>query len=95
MLDALSRAKGASYPPLHELCPAVSRQLSDVIDKALAFDYHDRYRRMLDFLDALEQVVRPEDYDIDLGALMPEIKGIEAGGNSCRDFRRLGEDVSG
>lgn len=53
--------------PLHELCPAVSRQLSDVIDKALAFDYHDRYRRMLDFLDALEQVVRPEDYDIDLG----------------------------
>ena len=34
MLDALSRAKGASYPPLHELCPAVSRQLSDVIDKA-------------------------------------------------------------
>lgn len=67
MLDALSRAKGASYPPLHELCPAVSRQLSDVIDKALAFDYHDRYRRMLDFLDALEQVVRPEDYDIDLG----------------------------
>ena len=21
--------------------------------------------------------------------------GIEAGGNSCRDFRRLGEDVSG
>lgn len=72
MLDALSRAKGASYPPLHELCPAVSRQLSDVIDKALAFDYHDRYRRMLDFLDALEQVVRPEDYDIDLGALMPK-----------------------
>lgn len=46
MLDALSRAKGASYPPLHELCPAVSRQLSDVIDKALAFDYHDRYRRI-------------------------------------------------
>lgn len=74
MLDALSRAKGASYPPLHELCPAVSRQLSDVIDKALAFDYHDRYRRMLDFLDALEQVVRPEDYDIDLGALMPKSK---------------------
>ena len=74
MLDALSRAKGASYPPLHELCPAVSRQLSDVIDKAVAFDYHDRYRRMLDFLDALEQVVRPEDYDIDLGALMPKSK---------------------
>lgn len=74
MLDALSRAKGTSYPTLHELCPAVSRQLSDVIDKALAFDYHDRYRRMLDFLDALEQVVRPEDYDIDLGALMPKSK---------------------
>lgn len=72
MLDALSRAKGASYPPLHELCPAVSRQLSDVIDKALAFDYHDRYRSMMDFLSALEQVVQPEEYDIDLGALMPK-----------------------
>lgn len=59
MLDALSRAKGASYPPLHELCPAVSRQLSDVIDKALAFDYHDRYRRMLDFLDILTPMVIP------------------------------------
>ena len=62
------------YVEYMELCPAVSRQLSDVIDKALAFDYHDRYRRMLDFLDALEQVVRPEDYDIDLGALMPKSK---------------------
>ena len=59
MLDALSRAKGASYPPLHELCPAVSRQLSDVIDKALAFDYHDRYRRMLDFLDTDQKVRCP------------------------------------
>ena len=47
------------YVEYMELCPAVSRQLSDVIDKALAFDYHDRYRRMLDFLDALEQAKEP------------------------------------
>ena len=42
------------------------------MDHALAFDYHDRYRSMMDFLSALEQVVEPEEYDIDLGALMPK-----------------------
>lgn len=74
MLDALSRAKGEAYLPLWKLVPAVSKPLSDVIDRALAFDYHDRYRSMMEFLSALEQVVRPEDYDIDLGALMPKSK---------------------
>ena len=74
MLDALSRAKGENYPSLHSLSSAVSRPLSDVIDRALAFDYHDRYRSMMEFLDALEQVVQPTDYNIDLGALMPKSK---------------------
>lgn len=72
MLDALSRAKGGAYLPLWKLAPAVSKPLSDVMDHALAFDYHDRYRSMMDFLSALEQVVEPEEYDIDLGALMPK-----------------------
>lgn len=72
MLDALSRAKGGAYLPLWKLAPAVSKPLSDVMDHALAFDYHDRYRSMMDFLSALEQVVQPEEYDIDLGALMPK-----------------------
>ena len=72
MLDALSRAKGGVYLPLWKLAPAVSKPLSDVMDHALAFDYHDRYRSMMDFLSALEQVVQPEEYDIDLGALMPK-----------------------
>lgn len=74
MLDALSRAKGGAYLPLWKLAPAVSKPLSDVMDHALAFDYHDRYRSMMDFLSALEQVVQPEEYDIDLGALMPKSK---------------------
>lgn len=72
MLDALSRAKGGAYLPLWKLAPAVSKPLSDVMDHALAFDYHDRYRSMMGFLSALEQVVQPEEYDIDLGALMPK-----------------------
>ena len=72
MLDALSRAKGGAYLPLWKLAPAVSKPLSDVMDHALAFDYHDRYRSMMDFLSALEQIVQPEEYDIDLGALMPK-----------------------
>lgn len=72
MLDARSRAKGESYVPLCRLCPEVSEELSGVIDRALAFDYHDRYRSMMEFLGALEQTLRPEDYEIDLGALMPK-----------------------
>lgn len=77
MLDARSRAKGECYTPLHKLCPAVSKELSDVIDQALAFDYHDRYRSMMEFLNALEQTVRPEDYEIDLGDLMPKFKAVK------------------
>ena len=72
MIDAPSRAKGMNYVPLHSLSPLVSQELSDVIDHALAFDYHDRYRNIMEFLNALEKVIRPEDYDIDLGALMPK-----------------------
>jgi len=72
MIDAPSRAKGLDYVPLYKLSPLVSQELSDVIDHALAFDYHDRYRTIMEFLNALEKVIRPEDYDIDLGALMPK-----------------------
>lgn len=74
MLDALSRAQGKNYISLYKLSPAVSKPLSDVIDRALEFDYHDRYCNMMEFLKALERVVRPEDYDIDLEALMPKSK---------------------
>ena len=72
MIDAPSRAKGAKYPPLCELSPQVSRELSDVLDHALAFDYHDRYRNVIDFMSDLEKVTRPEDFNIDLKALMPQ-----------------------
>ncbi len=47
---------------------------TDIYALAATFYFIVSGRRMLDFLDALEQVVRPEDYDIDLGALMPKSK---------------------
>jgi len=72
MLDAVSRSKGLEYVPLCKLSPMVSQQLSDVIDHALEFDYHDRYRSVMEFLNALEKVVQPEDYNIDLAGLMPK-----------------------
>ena len=78
MIDAISRSKGMNYVPLCKLSPLVSQELSDIVDHALAFDYHDRYRSMMEFLNALEKVVRPEDYDIDLEALMPKIKITKA-----------------
>ena len=71
MIDAPSRAKGANYPPMWELTPLVSRELSEVLDHALAFDYHDRYHTVTEFLSDLEKVTRPEDFNIDLAALMP------------------------
>ena len=44
MLDALSRAKGASYPPLHELCPAVSSAITAfgrIVFHAVSFIWKD------------------------------------------------------
>ncbi len=72
MIDAPSRAKGLNYVPACDLSPFISRELSAVIDCALAFDYHDRYRNVMEFLSNLEQVIRPEDYDIDLREQMPQ-----------------------
>ncbi len=72
MVDAPSRAKGAKYTPLSQLCSQVSPGLSAVIDHALAFDYHDRYSSMKEFFADLEQVVSPEDYNIDLAEMMPK-----------------------
>lgn len=70
MVDAISRSRGEEYPPLCQLNPAVSRPLSDVIDRALAFDYHDRYHSAIEFMAELEGVIRPQDINVDLQALM-------------------------
>lgn len=70
MLDAPSIAKGMDYTPLCELSPLVSKGLSEVLDHALAFDYHDRFRSVMEFLTALEKQICPDDYNIDLVALM-------------------------
>ena len=72
MLEATRQAKGEKYLPLCDLSPLVSRELSEVLDHALAFDYHDRYRSLIDFMSDLEKVTRPEDFNIDLKALMPQ-----------------------
>lgn len=70
MLDAPSRAKGLNYVPLCDLSPLVSKGLSVVLDHALAFDYHDRFRSVMEFLAELEKQIRPDDYNIDLSSLM-------------------------
>ena len=77
--DARARAKGESCPSLCGLSPLVSAPLSDVLDHALAFDYHDRYKSLTDFMADLNGVVRPEDYNIDLKALMPQLCEKTAG----------------
>lgn len=70
VVDALKRAKGAEYIPMSELSPFVSRRLSNIMDCALAFDYHDRYKSLTAFMSDLQKAVQPQDYDIDLAALM-------------------------
>jgi len=42
-------------PPLREKVPAISPQAEQVIMRALAKDYHQRYLRIQDFADALQQ----------------------------------------
>ena len=70
VVDALKRAKGAKYVPMSELSPFVSRRLSNIMDCALAFDYHDRYKSLTAFMSDLQKAVQPQDYDIDLAALV-------------------------
>ena len=55
---------------MSELSPFVSRRLSNIMDCALAFDYHDRYKSLTAFMSDLQKAVQPQDYDIDLAALV-------------------------
>lgn len=68
--DAINRSKGQTYIPLCELSSLVSSELSHIIDKALAFDYHERYQTLTSFLSELNHIISPSDYNIDLGVLM-------------------------
>ena len=69
--DAMNRSKGQTYISLCELSPLVSPELSHIIDKALAFDYHERYQTLTSFLAELNHAISPSDYNIDLSLLMP------------------------
>lgn len=70
MIDALSRAKGEKYVPLCDLNPHVSKRVSQIMDCALAFDYRDRYKNLTAFMADLSDAVHPQDYDINLAALL-------------------------
>ena len=49
-------------PSLHEIDPAISTALEEVVMKALAKDAHQRYEHVRDFADALERVCQLENY---------------------------------
>jgi serine/threonine protein kinase len=62
-------------PPLREKVPAISPQVEQVIMRALAKDYHQRYPRIQDFADALEQASRTNEsfYNDQTVAVAPAI----------------------
>ncbi len=78
MVDAPSRAKGQQYTPLCALSPLIPQELSDVIDHALAFDYHDRYRSMPEFLADLERVIPAQYLRMDMAAMMEPFRAQAA-----------------
>lgn len=90
MVDAISRSKGTAYSPLYQLNPAVSKELSDVIDHALAFDYHDRYHSVIQFLGDLERTTTPNERNVDLQALMrsAEMQPEQKAGHNTNTGRR-------
>lgn len=51
--DARERVRADSYQPLAEMCPDLTRGLTQVIDRALAVDYRERYQTMKEFLNEI------------------------------------------
>lgn len=59
--DALNRLYGdKKLIPLSEKCPQISKELSDVIDHALACKYENRIQNMNEFRLRLYRVLRPQ-----------------------------------
>lgn len=75
MISAGRRKAGEAYPALCEMPEVgISPELSGVIDRALALDYHDRYQSMMEFMGAVSRVTRESDL-VDAG--QEEISGTQ------------------
>lgn len=48
-LDAMDRLSGKPMAALCDLCHGVSKKTSDAVNRALALDYHARYKDMVSF----------------------------------------------
>ncbi len=71
VIDAQKRAQGSQYTPLYQMNLGIDKALSDVIDHALALDYHDRYQSMKEFMQEISRVTQESD----LGSSYIEISG--------------------
>lgn len=63
VVDAASRMKGTACPSLYGMDTGISRELSDVIDHALALNYRERYQSMQEFLQDVGEVTRETDLE--------------------------------
>ena len=53
-LDAMDRLSGKPMAALCDLCQGVSKKTSDAVNRALALDYHARYKDMVSFLNDVD-----------------------------------------
>ena len=53
-LDAMDRLSGKHMAALCDLCHGVSKKTSDAVNRALALDYHARYKDMVSFLNDVD-----------------------------------------
>lgn len=53
-LDAMDRLSGKPMAALCDLCHGVSKKTSDAVNRALALDYHARYKDMVSFLNDVD-----------------------------------------
>ena len=60
LTELLTQHLYTSPPPLHLKVPSISPTVEQVILKALAKEPHDRFARVQDFVDALEQAGQPQ-----------------------------------
>ena len=54
--DAMDRLSGKPMAALCDLCQGVSKKTSDAVNRALALDYHARYKDIVSFLNDVDSV---------------------------------------
>ena len=91
--DARERIKKDTFVRLYDLCPDITKEISNVIEEALASDYRERYESMRQFLDALAKAApeenrrdSPDKTEEDPEPAQPSVPSVEKTGSQKKGF---------